>query len=36
MEAYPGSQWMARKLQALGHQVRIVPAQLVKPYVKSN
>lgn len=36
MEACPGSQWLARKLQALGHQVRIVPAQFVKPYVKSN
>lgn len=36
MEACPGSQWLARKLQALGHTVRIVPAQFVKPYVKSN
>ena len=36
MEACPGSQWLARKLQALGHQVRIIPAQFVKPYVKSN
>lgn len=36
MEACPGSQWLARKLQALGHDVRIVPAQFVKPYVKSN
>jgi len=36
MEACPGSQWLARKLQALGHNVRIVPAQFVKPYVKSN
>ncbi len=36
MEACPGSQWLARKLQALGHEVRIVPAQFVKPYVKSN
>jgi transposase len=32
----PGSQWLARKLQAIGHQVRIVPAQFVKPYVKSR
>lgn len=31
MEACPGSQWLARKLQAMGHQVRIVPAQFVKP-----
>jgi transposase len=36
MEACPGSQWLARKLQALGHAVRIIPAQFVKPYVKSN
>jgi len=36
MEACPGSQWLARKLQALGHTVRIIPAQFVKPYVKSN
>lgn len=36
MEACPGSQWLARKLHALGHKVRIIPAQFVKPYVKSN
>jgi transposase len=36
MEACPGSQWLARKLQAFGHTVRIIPAQFVKPYVKSN
>jgi transposase len=36
MEACPGSQWLSRKLEALGHQVRIIPAQFVKPYVKSN
>lgn len=36
MEACPGSQWLARKLVTLGHTVRIVPAQFVKPYVKSN
>jgi transposase len=35
MEACPGSQWLARKLQAMGHSVRIVLAQFVKPYVKS-
>ena len=29
MEACPGSQWLARKLQAMGHTVRIVPAQFV-------
>ena len=36
MEACPGSQGLARKLQAMGHQVRIVPAQFVKPCVKSQ
>ena len=36
MEACPGSQWLARKLQAMGHQVRIIAAQFVKPYVKSQ
>jgi transposase len=36
MEACSGSQWLARKLQAMGHSVRIIPAQFVKPYVKSN
>jgi transposase len=25
MEACPGSQWLARKLQAMGHRVRIIP-----------
>jgi transposase len=35
MESCPGSQWLARKLQASG-TVRIVPAQFVKPDVKSN
>lgn len=36
MEACPGSQWLARKIQELGHEVRILPAQFVKPYVKSH
>jgi transposase len=36
LEACPGSQWLARKLQAMGHRVRIVPAQFVKTYVKSQ
>ena len=31
VEACPGSQWFARKLQAMGHTVRIIPAQFVKP-----
>ncbi|KAB2677846.1 MULTISPECIES: IS110 family transposase [Brucella] len=36
MEACPGSQWLARKLQGFGHTVRIVAAKFVKPFVKSN
>ncbi|MGR4897348.1 IS110 family transposase [Stenotrophomonas sp. LARHCG68] len=36
MEACPGSQWLARKLAGYGHNAKIVPAQFVKPYVKSN
>ncbi|MGY2933029.1 transposase [Bradyrhizobium sp. GM6.1] len=36
MEACSGSQWLARKIAAMGHTVRIIPAQFVKPYVKSN
>lgn len=36
MEACPGSQWLARRLEALDHTVRIISAQFVKPYVKSN
>jgi transposase len=36
MESCPGSQWLARRLTALGHDVRIMPAQFVKPYVKTN
>jgi transposase len=36
MEACPGAQWLARKLAAMGHTVRIIPAQLVKPFLKSN
>lgn len=27
---------IARRLHALGHKVRLIPAQFVKPYVKSN
>ena len=36
MEACPGSQWLARKLIAMGHNAKIIPAKFVKPYVKSN
>lgn len=36
MEACAGAHYWARKFAAMGHDVRIVGAQFVKPYVKSN
>lgn len=36
MEACAGSQWLARRLVAIGHVAWINPARFVKPYVKSN
>jgi transposase len=36
MEACAGSHHWARELGALGHEVRIMPAHYVKPYVKRN
>lgn len=36
MEASPGLQWLARRLAAMGHDARIIPARFVRPYVKSN
>lgn len=36
MEACGGSHDWARRLQAMGHDVRLMGAQFVKPYVKSN
>lgn len=36
MEACPGSNWLARKATLSGHEVRIVPAQFVKPFIRSN
>lgn len=36
MESCPGSQYWGRRFAAAGHEVRIIPAQFVKPYVKSN
>lgn len=36
MEACPRSQWLARRLVAMGHDARIIPARFVKSYVKSN
>jgi transposase len=36
MEACGGAHFLARALCAQGHQVRLMPAQYVKPYVKTN
>jgi len=36
MEACSGAHHWARKLQALGHRVKLMAPQVVKPYVKSN
>ena len=36
MEACGGSHWFARKCQEYGHQVKLLPSQYVKPYVKTN
>jgi len=36
MKACSGAHHWARKLQALGHTVRLMAPQFVKPYIKSN
>ena len=36
IEACAGAHYWARKLEAQGHTARIMPAQFVKPYVKTN
>ena len=36
VEACPTSHYWSRELQELGHEVRIMPAGYVKPYVKRN
>jgi transposase len=36
MESCPGSQHWGRRFAAHGHEVRIIPAQFVKPYLKGN
>ena len=36
MEACCGAHHVGRQLAALGHAVRLIPAQYVKPFVKSN
>jgi transposase len=36
MESCPGSQYWGRRFAAHGHDLKIMPAQFVKPYLKSN
>ncbi len=36
IESCGDSHWLARKCQALGHEVKLIPPQYVKPYVKTN
>ncbi len=36
MEACSGAHFMGRVLRAQGHDVKLIPAQFVKPFVKSN
>ena len=36
LEACAGAHYWARELQSLGHEVRLIPPQYVKPFVKTN
>ena len=36
MEASCGSHHLGRELSKFGHDVRLIPAQFVKPFVKSH
>jgi hypothetical protein len=36
MEAYAGAHYIGRQLRALGHDVRLIPAQYVKPFLKGH
>src|SRR4051812_36832760 len=36
MEAGVGSHFLGRALREQGHEVRLIPAQFVRPFVKSN
>jgi transposase len=36
MEACGGAHYLGRALEAQGHQVRLMPARYVKPFVKTN
>ncbi len=35
-ESCGGAHWLARRCQAIGHTVKLIPPQYVKPYVKGN
>jgi transposase len=36
LEASSGSHHIARQIQALGHDVRLLPAQYLKPFLKGH
>ena len=36
MEACSGAHFLGRALRAQGHDVKLIPAQFVRPFVKSN
>lgn len=36
MQACAGSHWVARRVQALGHQAKLIAPQFVKPFVQGN
>ena len=36
MEACAGAHWVARRIQALGHQAKLISPQFVKPFVQGN
>jgi transposase len=36
MEACCGAHYLGRRLMAQGHDVRLMPAQYVRPFVKSH
>ena len=35
-EACGGAHWLGRQCESMGHTVRLIPPQYVKPFVKSN
>ncbi|QCP51331.1 IS110 family transposase [Trinickia violacea] len=36
MEACAGAHWVARRVEALGHQAKLISPQFVKPFLQSN